>query len=180
MSGTDNDMLILVDKNDNEIGTEQKLKAHKEGLLHRAFSIFIFNSEGKMLMTRRAKSKYHWGGFWSNACCSHPRQGEDLEHAAHRRLEEELGFECELKELFSIVYKAKSENGIYEHEYDHIFIGRYDGEVKADPEETDEIRWVDPEELEKEIYDSTRFTPWFQIAFAKLVHMDIENLLNEE
>lgn len=115
------EMLILVDKNDNQIGTEEKIKTHEEGKLHRAFSVFIFNPKGEMLLQKRAKIKYHSGGLWTNACCSHPRVGEILEEAAHRRLREEMGFDCELKKESSFIYNAKLDRGLTEHEFDYVF-----------------------------------------------------------
>ena len=162
------DTLILVDESDNQVGTEEKMKAHREGKLHRAFSILIFNSKGQMLLTKRAESKYHWGGFWSNACCSHPRKGESIEQAAHRRLKEELGFDCELQEGFSFIYEAVYENGLGEHEFDHVFIGTYDGEPEPDMNEVDSWRWADVESIAKDISNSAKYTPWLQIAWKKL------------
>ena len=170
--------IILVDENDNEIGTEEKIKAHEEGKLHRAFSIFLFNSRGRMLITRRAKTKYHCGGMWTNTCCSHPKPGESVEEAAHRRLREEMGIDCDMKELFSFIYKAEFDNGLSEHEFDHVLVGKFDGEPRPDPEEADDWRWVSVEELEKEIHDSEKYTPWFQIAFNKLSEKNISSILN--
>ncbi len=115
--------VILVDENDNELGKEEKLKAHKEGKLHRCFSILIFNSKEELLIQKRAKNKYHSGGLWANTCCSHPKPGEDTEIAAHRRLKEEFGFDCELKQLFNFTYKKTFDNGLTENEFDHVFIG---------------------------------------------------------
>src|SRR4030042_2763439 len=124
--------IILVDENDREIGTEEKLKTHEQGKLHRAFSIFVFNSKGELLLQRRAKGKYHSGGLWTNTCCSHPREGEKLEEAVHRRLKQEMGLDCPLKEAFSFIYKVRFENGLFEHELDHVFIGRVDGKPVPD------------------------------------------------
>jgi len=162
------EMLILVDESDNEIGREEKIKIHKEGKLHRAFSIFIFNSKGHVLLTKRAESKYHWGGFWSNTCCSHPRPGEGIEDAAHRRLKEEIGFDCDLREVFSFIYEAEFENGIGEHEFDHVFIGTFDGTPEANLQEMEDWRWVSPANIEKDISNSAKYTPWFQVAWKKL------------
>jgi len=125
--------VILVDKNDNPIGTEEKLQAHKDAKLHRCFSILIFNSDGKMMIHQRQKGKYHCGGLWTNACCSHPRPGECTLDAAHRRLVEEMGFDTELEELFSFTYKAEFPNGLAEHEFDHVFKGVFNGTPKPDP-----------------------------------------------
>lgn len=160
--------VILVDEADNEIGTEEKLKAHKEGKLHRAFSIFVFNSEGKLLLQQRALSKYHCPGLWANTCCSHPRPNETVEAAAHRRLVEEMGFDCPLKEIFSFTYKAKFDNGLMEHEFDHILLGRFDGTPKANPEEVESWKWVGIDELKQDINANPgRYAYWFRISFER-------------
>ena len=162
------EMLILVDKNDNQIGTEEKIKTHEEGKLHRAFSVFIFNPKGEMLLQKRAKIKYHSGGLWTNACCSHPRVGEILEEAAHRRLREEMGFDCELKKESSFIYNAKLDRGLTEHEFDYVFTGKFGGEVKPNPEEADGFKWIRMEELKKNIEARPEnYTEWFKIAFKK-------------
>ncbi len=162
------EMLILVDKNDKQIGTEEKMKAHEEGRLHRAFSILIFNSKGEMLLQKRAKSKYHSGGLWTNACCSHPRDGEEIEKAVHRRLREEMGFDCELKKESSFIYKVKLDHGLTEHEFDYVFIGKFDGEVKPNPEEADGFKWMRMEELRNGLKaHPENYTEWFKIAFRK-------------
>jgi len=121
------ELVVLVDENDNEIGVEEKINAHRKGLLHRAFSIFVFNSKNELLLQKRAADKYHSGGLWSNTCCSHPRPGENLKDAAHRRLQEEMGFDCSLREVFSFLYKKSFDNGLTEHELDHVFFGKFDG-----------------------------------------------------
>jgi len=157
--------VVLVDEKDNEIGTEEKIKAHKDGKLHRAFSIFIFNPKGEFLLQRRALSKYHCGGLWTNTCCSHPRKGEALENAVHRRLMEEMGFDCELKEKFSFLYKAEFSNGLTENELDHIFVGIFEGEPVINKEEVAEFKWMNMDELKKDISENPeRYTPWFKIA----------------
>lgn len=162
------DMLILVDENDRQIGTEEKMKAHEQGKLHRAFSIFIFNPKGEMLLQKRAKSKYHSGGLWTNACCSHPRVGEELEKAAHRRLREEMGFDCELENENHFIYKVKLDHGLTEHEFDYVFAGKYDGEVKPNTEEADVFKWIDMKTLGKDIEaHPENYTEWFKIAFRK-------------
>jgi len=164
--------VILVDEKDNEIGTEEKIKAHQNGgKLHRAFSIFIFNSQGQMLIHKRAKTKYHSPGLWTNACCSHPKPGESLKEAVHRRLKEEMGFDCELEEVFNFIYKADVGNGLTEWEFDHVFIGRFDGEPKPSPEEVDEWKWMNIDELKKDIEQNPeKYTPWFRIAFERVVN----------
>lgn len=160
--------IILVDENDREIGSGEKLKVHQEGKLHRCFSIFVFNSKGELMLQERARSKYHSGGLWTNTCCSHPRVGENINEAAHRRLAEEMGFDCGLKEIFSFIYKAKLDHGLWEHEFDHVFIGRYDGEPKIDPEEAEGWKWIGFNELIKDIAENPEnYTEWFKIAMDK-------------
>ena len=159
--------VILVDENDKERGSEEKIEAHKTGKLHRAFSIFVFNSKGEMLLQQRALHKYHSGGLWANACCSHPRLGETLEEAVHRRLKEEMGFDCELKEIFSFIYKAKV-GTLTEHELDHVFIGRYNGDVHFNPDEVGGYKWVTIESLRKDVQTHPElYTEWFKIALEK-------------
>jgi len=162
--------IILVDKNDNQVGIEEKLKAHQNGgKLHRAFSIFVFNSKGELMLQKRAKTKYHCPGLWTNTCCSHPRPGEELEDAAHRRLKEEMGFDCELKEDFDFIYKAKFDNGLTEWEFDHVFLGQYDGSPRINPNEADDWKWIKMRDLKKDIKANPRnYTPWFKIALEKL------------
>lgn len=162
--------VILVDENDREIGSEEKLHAHRTGKLHRAFSIFTFNSKGEMLLQRRARNKYHSGGLWSNACCSHPRLGESLEGAVHRRLKEEMGFDTDLKEAFHFIYKAKVGN-LTEHELDHVFIGEYNGKVNPDPEEVEEYVWAELEPLKEDMKTHPeKYTEWFKIAFERVMN----------
>ena len=161
--------VILVDENDKELGTAEKLQAHKEGKLHRCFSAFIFNSEGKLLLQKRAANKYHSGGLWSNTCCSHPRPGELTEAAAHRRLQEELGFYCLLTEAFQFTYKAHFDNGLTENEFDHVFTGKFDGEVIPNPEEVSDFKWVDMDELKQDIQTNPdNYTYWLKVAINKL------------
>jgi len=162
--------VILVDEEDREIGKMEKIRAHQEGRLHRAFSIFIFSPDGRMLIQKRAKEKYHCGGLWANACCSHPRPGETLEEAVHRRLREELGFDTELKEAFHFIYRATFPNGLTENEFDHVFIGFYSGPVQPNKEEVEEIKWVAPEEILEDMRKNPeRYTPWFRIALEKVL-----------
>ena len=165
-----NEMVILVDKNDKEIGTEEKIKTHKEGKLHRAFSIFIFNSKGEMLLQKRAKSKYHSGGLWSNACCSHPRPGENLEQATHRRLKEEMGLVCDLQKAFHFVYKTNLDNNLTEYEFDHVFIGEYDGEVKINQNEAEDFKWVSIDALKEDVEKTPEnYTVWFKTALSEVL-----------
>jgi len=161
--------VILVNEFDEPIGLQEKLAAHRQGLLHRAFSIFIFNKEGKTLLQQRSLTKYHSGGLWTNACCSHPRDGETIQAAAQRRLKEEFGFQCPLNEVFSFIYKADVGGGLFEHEFDHVLFGSYDGAIAApNPEEIESYRWVTMQALEKELEQHPeRFTTWFRIIFAE-------------
>ena len=135
--------VILVDENDRETGLMEKQEAHEKGLLHRAFSIFIFNHKNELLLQQRALHKYHSAGLWTNTCCSHPRAGESIEQAAHRRLQEEMGFDCELYKKTSFIYKAEFENGLTEHEFDHILVGHYDQAIHINPQEVAAYKWVD-------------------------------------
>ena len=163
------ELIILVDEKDNQIGTGEKLIVHKEGKLHRCFSIFVFNSKEEIMLQRRAKSKYHSGGLWTNTCCSHPRAGEENEEAAHRRLTEEMGFDCGLKEIFTFSYKAQLDQGLTENEFDHVFIGYYDGDPKINPEEADEWKWVSMNDLDEDIKNyPEKYTVWSLIAFEKI------------
>ncbi len=162
-------MIILVDKNDKQIGAEEKIKVHREGKLHRAFSIFIFSSDGKMLLQERAKTKYHSGGLWTNACCSHPRTGEKLEESVHRRLKEEMGFDCDLKKIGEFIYNVKV-GELTEYEYDHVFIGKYDSAVIPNPEEADAFKWIDIDELKKDMKRHPElYTEWFKILFSEFL-----------
>jgi isopentenyl-diphosphate delta-isomerase len=162
--------VILVDEEDNEIGTEEKMEAHRLGKLHRCFSIFIFNSKGEFLLVRRAKSKYHSGGLWTNTCCSHPRPGEDTATAAHRRLVEEVGFNTELHKAFTFTYRAKLDKGMTEHEFDHVFVGIFDGKAVPNPKEVDEISYVEPSALTEDMKERPeRYTAWFKISLGRVL-----------
>jgi isopentenyl-diphosphate delta-isomerase len=171
-NAADSDELILVDEHDNPVGYESKLRAHENGgRLHRAFSIFIFNSAGDMLLQRRAAGKYHFGGLWTNACCSHPRRGEATPDAAHLRLRHELGFDTDLTEQFSFVYRAEDpSSGLTEHEFDHVFTGRYDGQPEPNPDEVDAWKWVPPRELLADVEARREaYTPWFKLVFERVI-----------
>jgi isopentenyl-diphosphate Delta-isomerase len=162
------EFVILVDENDNELGKEEKLVAHKKGLLHRAFSIFVFNHLGQLLLQRRAFDKYHSGGLWTNTCCSHPRPGESLESATHRRLQEEMGFDCDLQEVKTFIYRAEFLNGLIENELDHIFIGKFSGDVFPNTHEVAEYRWVSLEKLYEDVAsDPNSYTYWFRYILEK-------------
>ncbi|KAA2239171.1 isopentenyl-diphosphate Delta-isomerase [Chitinophaga agrisoli] len=162
--------IILVNEQDEALATMEKLEAHQKGLLHRAFSVFVVNSANEMLLHQRAFHKYHSGGLWTNACCSHPKPGEEVEEAAHRRLQEEMGFDCPLQKLFTFTYHATFDNGLIEHEYDHVFLGRFDGEVVPDIAEVDEYGFFSLQEIARQIRDTPeRFTYWFKVAFPMVV-----------
>ncbi len=167
--------VVLVDKADNPIGSAEKMQVHLQGELHRAFSIFVFNSSQELLIQQRNKSKYHTPGLWSNTCCSHPGPGEELEISAHRRLREEMGFCCNLQKIFVCSYNLKLDNNLIEHENDHVFIGRFDGVPLPDPDEVMNWQWLSLENLKKQIKTSAYlFTPWFTL----IVHDHISQLLN--
>lgn len=158
------EMVVLVDPKDNVLGRMDKLVAHQTGVLHRAFSVFLFNQKGEMLLQQRAKSKYHSPGQWTNACCSHPRLLESYKDAAKRRLMEELGIEVSISEKFHFIYKASVGGELTEHELDHVFTGIYDGKFHLNPEEVMNVRYISLEELEKEMQAYPNlFTPWFTI-----------------
>jgi isopentenyl-diphosphate delta-isomerase len=166
--GKENDV-ILVDEHDNEVGTLEKLAAHREGLLHRAFSVFLFDSVDRCLLHRRAEDKYHSGGLWTNACCSHPRPGETTLAAARRRLFEELGITCMLMPAFSFVYRAEFDSGLIEYEYDHVFVGRFDGEPVPDPEEVAAWAWMTRKEIDTALrVRPAQFSYWFRACYEKV------------
>lgn len=160
--------VVLVDEHDRMIGSEEKLRAHELGRLHRAFSIFVFNKEGALLLQRRAASKYHSGGLWTNTCCSHPRLDEPTEAAAHRRLREEMGFGCPLEKAFTFVYRADVGGGLVEHEFLHVYLGEYDGDPNLNPEEADAFKWISLDELFDDVRKHPeKYTAWFRIILEK-------------
>lgn len=162
--------VILVNHKDEWIGTMEKMQAHKEGYLHRALSVIIMNDNNEMLIQQRAEGKYHSGSLWSNACCSHPMPGESTIGAAHRRLKEELGFDCDLDALFTMQYKTEVDNSLTEHEYDHIFIGNYNGPVNINPEEVKDYKYISLTELGTWMKKAPgAFTSWFKLAFPKII-----------
>lgn len=168
----DSDELILVDEHDNPVGFETKLRAHESGgKLHRAFSVFVFNRAGEMLLQRRAVTKYHFGGLWTNACCSHPRRGEETLDAAHLRLRHELGFDTDLRGLFSFVYRAADPiSGLTEHEFDHVFVGEFDGTPCPNPDEVAEVKWVEPATLIADVRANPKaYTPWFSLVVGRVL-----------
>jgi isopentenyl-diphosphate delta-isomerase len=161
--------VILVDGNDEQVGTMEKMEAHRKGVLHRAFSIFLFNDKNEMLLQQRAVTKYHSGGLWTNACCSHPRPFEDTEAAALRRLEEELGFTTLIKKIFDFHYDASFDNGLVEHEFDHVYVGTYSGKIRPNPAEVQDYCYKKMEEISSTINSHPhKYTAWFCIAFPKV------------
>ncbi len=162
--------VILVDERDNKLGLMEKMKAHEKGLLHRAFSVFVVNSSGELMMQQRALHKYHSGGLWTNTCCSHPRDGETTEEAAHRRLQEEMGFDCEIRKMFHFIYKAELDLGMTEHEFDHLYIGFFNGIPQLNKEEAADWKWMSIEEVETDLVEQPQnYTEWFKIIFARFV-----------
>lgn len=163
--------VILVNERDEEVGLEEKLEAHRKGALHRAFSIFVVNSKKEILLQRRAITKYHSGGLWTNSCCSHPRSGEPVEIAAHRRLQEEFGFQCPLHKLFSFTYFAELDGGLKEHEFDHVFLGRYDETPSNfNLEEISEYFWISIPDLLNDIkINREKYTAWFLACYQRVL-----------
>jgi isopentenyl-diphosphate delta-isomerase len=144
----------------------EKQEAHEKALLHRAFSVFVFNEKNELLLQQRALTKYHSAGLWTNTCCSHPRVGETIEQAAHRRLMEEMGFDCELTFRSKFLYKAAFDNGLTEHEFDYIFVGKFNGEISFNLTEVKNIKWIDLEELAIDLlHNNQNYTAWFKIIF---------------
>ncbi|MER3464163.1 MAG: isopentenyl-diphosphate delta-isomerase [Chitinophagaceae bacterium] len=163
--------VILVNEQDEALGVMEKMEVHQQGFLHRAFSIFIFNKEGRMLLQQRAAGKYHGAHLWTNACCSHPYPDEEVIGAAQRRLQEELGFTTSLDEIFSFTYKAEVENNLIEHEYDHVFTGFYDGVIIPNPSEVEAYKYEEMTTLVQDIKNEPqKFTSWFKIAFPRVEH----------
>lgn len=168
--------VILVNERDEKIGFEEKIKAHLKGKLHRAFSIFIFNKKGELLIQKRAQSKYHSGGLWSNTCCSHPRPNENLIAAAKRRLKEEMGIETELKEVFSLTYKSKV-GSLIENEFDHVFIGNFNGKPLPNEKEVEDWKWIEIKSLKNDLEENPKnYTFWFKIILQKLLDCNLKKL----
>lgn len=163
--------LILVNEKDEPIGLMPKMEVHEKGLLHRAFSVFIMNTKGETMLQRRALQKYHSPGLWTNTCCSHQKEGESNLAAGKRRMMEEMGFVTELKELFSFIYKAPFDNGLTEHEFDHVMIGYYEEEPVINPDEVAEWKWMGLNDIRLDIYENPEnYTEWFKIIFDKFYH----------
>ncbi|WP_300687035.1 isopentenyl-diphosphate Delta-isomerase [Chryseobacterium sp.] len=165
------EFVVLVNPDDKVLGLMEKQQAHINGLLHRAFSVFLFNSKGEMLLQKRASGKYHSPNQWTNAVCSHPRESETYLEGATRRLKEELGIEAELSEKFNFIYKADVGGGLWEHELDHVFVGNHESDFDLNREEVEEVRFISFENLDKEIKEHPEnFTEWFKIILEEYKH----------
>lgn len=162
------EQVILVNENDEKIGLMPKMEAHEKGVLHRAFSVFIFNDKNELMLQQRAVDKYHTPGLWANTCCSHQRDGETSIEAGKRRLMEEMGFTTELEEKTTFIYKAPFDNGLTEHELDHVMVGHYNGKPILNPEEVADYKWMNLEAIQEDIKENPdKYTPWFKIIFDK-------------
>jgi len=169
--------VLLVDEYDQVLGKMEKIEAHEKGLLHRAFSVFIYNDKDELLLQKRALTKYHTPGLWTNTCCSHQRENESNVEAGQRRLQEEMGFTTELKNQFSFIYKAPFINGLTEHEYDHILLGYYNGQPQPNPDEVADWKWMSLEAVEKDMHHQpNNYTAWFKILLEKY----LEKLRNKQ
>ncbi|MCB0793313.1 MAG: isopentenyl-diphosphate Delta-isomerase [Flavobacteriales bacterium] len=165
-----NDPVVLVDENDREVGSLGKLEAHRTGRLHRAFSVFVFNEDGEVLLQQRSPRKYHSGGLWTNTCCSHPRPMERIELAAERRLREEMGLQVRVRHQFSFIYRADLGNGMTENEFDHVFFAFHCGDPFPDPMEVADWRWVTMEQLDRELSaHPERFTVWLRSCWSEVM-----------
>lgn len=172
------EIVILVNKDNKKIGEQEKIKAHKLGKLHRAFSIFVFNSKGELLIQKRAKTKYHSGGLWSNTVCGHPRPIENYTKAIHRRLKEEMGFDCKLKKLFCFIYNAGFINGLIENEYDCVFNGKFDGEPNPNPKEIMNYKWFSVKKLKQDILKNpNKYTVWLRLALNRIKNPNVKEIL---
>lgn len=162
------ELVVLVNEKDEKVGLMPKMEAHEKALLHRAFSVFVFNDENELLLQQRALDKYHSPGLWTNTCCSHQRDGENNINAGKRRLMEEMGFVTDLKEVMSFIYKASFDNGLTEHEFDHIMVGTFNGLPKINPKEVANWKWMPLEEVKTDIEKHPEnYTAWFRIIFEK-------------
>jgi isopentenyl-diphosphate delta-isomerase len=163
------DYVIVVNAADEELGQEEKLRAHRSPVLHRAFSVFVLDNHGALLLQRRAAGKYHSGGLWSNACCGHPRPGESVAQAARRRLREEMGIECALHPAGTVSYSLDVGGGLREDEFNHVFVGLFSGGADPDPAEVSDWRWIEPGMVRaRASYDGTALTPWFGFVFDRV------------
>ena len=164
------EQVILVNEQDEQTGVMEKMEAHQKALLHRAFSVFIFNDKGELLLQQRASDKYHSGGLWTNTCCSHPNPNEETIAAAQRRLKEEMGFTTKLSKAFDFIYKSEFSNGLTEHEFDHVFTGYYNCEIHPDEKEVKDYCYKTLDEIEDSLQTHPhKYTPWFKIAFPKII-----------
>lgn len=164
--------VVLVNEQDVAIGRMEKMEAHEKGLLHRAFSIFIFNSKGEMLLHQRATEKYHSGGLWTNTCCSHPKVNESLQAATNRRLQEEMGLSCIMEKVFQFIYRAELDQGLTEHELDHVFVGISDDEPIPNPHEVASFRYASLEAIDHDLKTQPeRFTEWFKICYPRVAQL---------
>lgn len=160
--------VILVNENDEEIGLMEKMEAHEKGLLHRAFSVFLFNTNGELLLQKRALTKYHSAGLWTNTCCSHPRKGESILNAASRRLKEEMGVSCALEIADKFIYRAEFSNGLTEHELDYIVTGQYNQTPEINPDEVCDYKWIAISELLSDLKNNPKhYTEWFKIILDR-------------
>ena len=172
------EQVILVNELDEQIGLMPKMEAHEKALLHRAFSVFIFNDKNELMLQQRALTKYHSPGLWTNTCCSHQREGESNIEAGTRRLQEEMGFTTSLKDTISFIYKAPFDNGLTEHEFDHILVGHYNNEPNLNKDEAHAYKWVTLEHVKTDLKDKPeQYTAWFKIIFDKFY--DYINITNE-
>lgn len=170
-------MVTLIDQYDHPIGAMAKMEAHEKGLLHRAFSVIIYNAEGEMLLQRRAHGKYHSGGLWTNACCGHPAPQEEVALSAVKRLREEMGIGAEIRPLMTLVYHACLDNGLQEHEYDHIFVGLSDEVPDPDPEEVREYKYMSMPQIQEDIQrHEEAYTEWFKLIIGKLTAVGYDRL----
>jgi isopentenyl-diphosphate delta-isomerase len=161
--------VILVNEQDEQTGTIEKMEAHRKALLHRAFSVFIFNEKGEMLLQQRAMGKYHSPGLWTNACCSHPRPGESVDEAAGRRLKEEMGIDVKIEKVFDFIYKTEFDNGLTEFEFDHVYTGTYNGNLQPDKQEVKDYCFRSMRDIEEDLKNCPeRYTSWFKIALPLL------------
>lgn len=174
------ELVVLVNEKDQKIGLMPKMEAHEKAVLHRAFSVFVMNKQGQTMLQQRAAHKYHSPLLWTNTCCSHQRDGEGNIEAGKRRLEEEMGFSTELSELFSFIYKAPFDNGLTEHELDHVMVGYFENEPKINSDEVADWKWMYPKEIKEDIsHNPDAYTAWFKIIFDKFYHHITNNLVNE-
>jgi isopentenyl-diphosphate Delta-isomerase len=168
--------VILVNEKGESIGVMPKLEAHQKALLHRAFSVFVVNDKGELMLQQRAEHKYHSPGLWTNTCCSHQKEGETTIEAGKRRLKEEMGFVTELEELFSFIYKAPFDNGLTEHEFDHVLLGKYNKKPMINTDEVADWKWMSLENIKSDLENNKAiYTVWFNIIFERFLHHFIQN-----